>query len=33
MPYVLTLMVLAATSKRAKNIPHKLGVPYIRGEE
>lgn len=33
MPYVLTVIVLSITSKRAKNIPRKLTIPYIRGEE
>jgi ABC-type uncharacterized transport system permease subunit len=33
MPYVLTLIVLVAISKRAKNIPRKLTIPYARGEE
>jgi simple sugar transport system permease protein len=33
MPYVLTVAVVVAISKKARNIPRKLAVPYIRGEE
>lgn len=33
MPYLMTLIVLCATSRKAKDIPRRLGVPYFRGEE
>lgn len=33
LPYLVTVIVLAATSKRARNLPRKLAVPYYRGEE
>jgi ABC-type uncharacterized transport system permease subunit len=32
MPYLLTVVVVVAISKKAGNIPRKLGVPYMRGE-
>ena len=33
MPYLLTIILLAATSQKASNMPRKLAVPYFRGEE
>lgn len=32
MPYLLTIIVVVAISKKAGNIPRKLSIPYQRGE-
>ena len=33
MPYLLTIIIIVFASKKAQNLPRKLTIPYIRGEE